>query len=75
MINAYKIFVGMPEDKRTIGKPMNRYEDNIKMYFEGLKYEDVNWIRLAQDTNRSHVLVNTDMKLGNPQKRGWVLTN
>jgi hypothetical protein len=56
----------MPEDKRTIGKPRNRYEDNIKMYFEGLKYEDVNWIRLAQDTNSSHILVDTDMKLGNP---------
>jgi hypothetical protein len=29
--NAYIILVGKPERKRFIGRPMRRWEDNIKM--------------------------------------------
>jgi hypothetical protein len=29
---AYKILVGRPEDRRPLGRPRRRWEDNIKMY-------------------------------------------
>jgi len=31
--NAHKILVGEPEGKETLGRPRNRWKDNIKMYF------------------------------------------
>jgi hypothetical protein len=31
MRNAYKILVGKPEEKRLLGTPWRRREDNIKM--------------------------------------------
>jgi hypothetical protein len=27
---AYKVFVGKPEDKRPLGRPRRRWEDDIK---------------------------------------------
>jgi hypothetical protein len=32
--NAYKIFVGKPKGKRTLGTPRLRWEDNINMDFK-----------------------------------------
>jgi hypothetical protein len=29
--NAYRILVGKPEGKRSLGRPIRRWEDNIKM--------------------------------------------
>jgi hypothetical protein len=29
--NAYRIFVGMPEGKRPLGRPIRRWVNNIKM--------------------------------------------
>jgi hypothetical protein len=31
MRNAYKIFVGKPEGRRTLERPRRRWEDNIKV--------------------------------------------
>jgi len=31
MRNAYKILVGRPEGKRSLGRPRRRWEDNIRM--------------------------------------------
>jgi hypothetical protein len=31
MINAYKIWVGKPEGKRSFGRPGHRWEDNLRM--------------------------------------------
>ena len=28
---VYRVFVGKPEDKRPLGRPRRRWEDNIKM--------------------------------------------
>ena len=30
-IGAYRVLVGKPEGKRPLGKPNNRWEDNIKV--------------------------------------------
>ena len=30
--NAYKIYTGEPEDKRPLGRPWHRWEDNVKIH-------------------------------------------
>ena len=32
--DVYRAMVGKPEVKRPLGKPMHRWEDNIKMYLQ-----------------------------------------
>jgi hypothetical protein len=46
---AYGVLVGRPEGKRPLGRPMHRWEDNIKMDLGEIGIEGANWIRLAQD--------------------------
>jgi hypothetical protein len=38
--NAYRILVGKPEGKKSLGKPRRRWEDNIKIHFreDGVDY-------------------------------------
>jgi hypothetical protein len=50
--NAYRLLVGKPEGKRTLGRPRRRWVDNIKMDLLELGWGDVDWIGLAQDRNR-----------------------
>jgi hypothetical protein len=50
MANTYTILVGKPEFKRTFGRSRRRWEDFIKMDFQGVVWEGVYWINLAQDT-------------------------
>jgi hypothetical protein len=33
MINAYRMLVRKPEEKRSLGRPGHRWENNIKMNF------------------------------------------
>jgi hypothetical protein len=47
MRNAYKIVVGKPERKRSLGKPRRRWEDNIRMDLREIGWEGVDWIHLA----------------------------
>ena len=53
---VYRVLVGKPEGKRTLGRPRRRWEDNIRMDLQevGLGYED--WIGLAQDRDRWRAL-------------------
>jgi hypothetical protein len=44
----YKTMVGNPEKKRTYGTHRSRWEDDIKMDFEGTGCEGMDWIRLVQ---------------------------
>jgi hypothetical protein len=41
--NAYRILVGKPEGKRSLGRPRRRWLDNIKME---LRYDEMEWIGL-----------------------------
>jgi hypothetical protein len=48
----YRVLVGKPEEKRPMGRPRRRWEDNIKMDFKEVGYGDIDWIELAQDRDR-----------------------
>jgi hypothetical protein len=64
--NAYGIFVGNPEEKRPLGRPRRRQEDNIKMDFRDIGRGGVDWIDLARDRYQWGALVNTVMNLRVP---------
>jgi ribosome biogenesis protein Nip4 len=60
---AYNILVGRLEERRSLGRPKRRWEDNIKMDLREIGFGDVDWIHLAQDTDRWWAVVNTVMNL------------
>jgi hypothetical protein len=47
MKNAYKIFVGIPEVKRPLGRPKRRWENYIRMDLRKVSWQDMNWMHLA----------------------------
>jgi hypothetical protein len=61
--NAYRILVGKPEGKRTLGRPRRRRVDNIKIYLREIERVGTDWIELAQDRDQWRALVNTVMNL------------
>jgi hypothetical protein len=66
MGNAYNILVENPEGKRPLGRPWSRGEHNITMALRKIRWQGVDWIRLAQDRNQWRVLVNMVMYLRFP---------
>jgi hypothetical protein len=46
---VYRDLVGRPEGKRPPGRPMPRWEDNIKTDLGEIGIDGANWIGMAQD--------------------------
>jgi hypothetical protein len=44
---VYRVFVGKPEEKRPLGRPRCRWEDNIKMDLQEVGFGSVVWLELA----------------------------
>jgi hypothetical protein len=44
---VYKVLVGKPDGKRTLGRPRNRWEDNIKMDIQEVGCGVIDRIELA----------------------------
>ena len=63
---VYRVLVRRPEEKRLLGRPRRRWEDNNRMDLQevGLGYED--WIGLAQDRDRWRALVSAVRNLRVP---------
>ena len=53
------VLVGKPEEKRPLGRPRRRWEDNIKMDLHGVGGGRVDWMGLAQDTDGGWAFVST----------------
>ena len=62
----YRVLVGKPEGKRLLERPRHRWEDNIKMDLQEVGCGDLDWIELAQDSDRWRALVNAVMNLQFP---------
>jgi hypothetical protein len=58
--------VGKPEEKRPLGRPIRRWEDNIKMDLREIGWGGMDWNDLAQDRDQWRALVNTVMNLRVP---------
>jgi hypothetical protein len=63
----YKVWLGKPEGKRSLGRPRRRWEDVIRMDFREIGWGGGgDWIRLPQDRDRWRAAVNAAINL-------WVL--
>jgi hypothetical protein len=60
---VYKVLVGKPEGRRSLGRRGRRWEDGIRMYLTDIGWGGVDSIRLAQDRDRWHALLNAVMNL------------
>jgi hypothetical protein len=67
--------VGKPEEKRPLGTPGCRWEDNIKMDLREIKCVVMDWTDLAQDRDLWRALVNTAINLRVPQNVGKFLSS
>jgi hypothetical protein len=65
-MNVYRILVGKLEEKRLLGRPTYRWEENIKMNLREIGLGGMDWIHLAQDRDNWRVLVYTVTKFQVP---------
>ena len=56
--SAIKIVTDNPTEKRPLGRPRRRWEDNIKMDLEEIGINAGNWDYLDQDRDYWRALVN-----------------
>jgi hypothetical protein len=62
----YRVLVGKHEGRRPLGRPRHRWQDNIRMDLQEVGCGFVDWMELAQDRDRWHVLVSAVMNLRDP---------
>ena len=62
----YRVLVGKPEGKRSLGRPKRRWEDNIKMDLQEVGRGSMDWIELTQERDRWRALVNAVTNLQVP---------
>jgi hypothetical protein len=56
---VHRVLVGKPEGKSSLGRPVRRWEDNIKMDRQEILGGRGDWMELAQDRDRWRALVDT----------------
>jgi hypothetical protein len=66
MRNGHTILVENPYGKRPIGRPRDRWNDNIKVKSQEIVSEVVDCVHVSQDNYQWWVVVNTVIKF-------WVL--
>jgi hypothetical protein len=62
----FKLLTGKPTGKRPLGRPMRRWEDNIRMDLEEIGINAGNWVGSAQDKDYWRTLVNAALNLRVP---------
>ena len=62
--------MGKPEEKRPLGRPRRRWEDNIKMHIKEVGGGCEDWMELAQDRDRWRAIVITVMNIRVQKMRG-----
>jgi hypothetical protein len=60
---AYRVLMGKPEGRRSLGRPRHSWEDNIKMYLEEVGCGGMDSIDVAQDRDMWRAVVNAVMNL------------
>ena len=63
---VYRVLVGRLEGKRPLGRPMHRWDYNIKMDLREVGWVGMDWIDLAQDRDRCRAVVDAVMNLRVP---------
>ena len=60
---VYRVLVGKPKEKRQLGRPRQRWVDNIRTDLQEVGCGYMDWIGLAQDRDRCRTLVSAVMNL------------
>jgi len=63
---VYRVLVGKPEGKRSLGRPRHRYEDAIKMDLQKVRCGGTDWIEMTQDRDSWREILKTVMNLRFP---------
>jgi hypothetical protein len=63
---VYRGLVGNPEGKRPLGRPRRRWDDNIKIDVQELRFAGMDWMERAEDRDRWRTLVNAVMNFRVP---------
>jgi hypothetical protein len=63
---AYRVLVGKPGGKRTLGRPRRKWDVNIKMDLQEMGCGGMDRFEWAQDRDRWRALLNVVMKLRVP---------
>jgi hypothetical protein len=53
-----RVLVAKPAGKRLLGRPMRRWENNIKRDHREIRIGKLDWIHLAQERKRWRALIN-----------------
>jgi hypothetical protein len=61
--DAYRVLVGRPEGVRRFGRSRCKWENNIKMDLQAMRWGTMDWINVAQDKDRWWAVVNAVMNL------------
>ena len=64
--SAFKILIGKPTGKRSLGRPRRRWEDNIRLDLEEIGINTRSWVDSAQDRDYWRALVNAALNLQIP---------
>jgi hypothetical protein len=71
---VYRVLVGKPDGRRTLGRPRRRWVDNIRMDLQEVGCGYMDWIGLAQDRDSWRAIVSAVMNLRVPWNAGNFLT-
>ena len=72
---VYRVLVGKPEGRRSLGWPRRRWVDNIRTDLQEVGCGYMDWIGLAQDRDRWRTLVSAVMNLRVPWNARNFLTS
>jgi hypothetical protein len=72
---THRVLVGRPEENRSLGRTRRNANANIKMDLTEVTWGGMNWVVLAQDTERLRAVVNVIMNLRVPYNAGnfWTI--
>jgi hypothetical protein len=63
---VHRVLMGKPEGRRPLGRPIRRWEDNIKMDLQEVGGGRGDWMALAQDRDGWRALVSPVKNLRGP---------
>jgi hypothetical protein len=63
---VYRVLVGKPEGKRSLGRPRCRLKDNIKADLRDGGCGDMDWLELVQDRDRWRAILNVVVNIRVP---------